>query len=78
MYAATGLSFPDALVAGPTVAATNSVLLLVHGRDASRSPDSTAWLSAHDDQITAVHVLGGVGAVAQEVLDAIVALLTPA
>lgn len=78
VYAATGLSFPDALVAGPTVAATNSVLLLVHGRDASRSPDSTAWLSAHDDQITAVHVLGGVGAVAQEVLDAIVALLTPA
>ncbi len=78
VYAATGLSFPDALVAGPAVAATNSVLLLVHGRDVSRSPESTDWLSAHDDQIGVVHVLGGVGAVGQEVVDAIVALLTPA
>ena len=68
VWFATGLNFPDALVAGPAVAVDGGVMMLVHGRDADRSPESIGWLDAHaDDPVERVRILGGPGAVAAEV-----------
>lgn len=70
VHLATGANFPDALVAGPAVAAANSTLLLVHPTDISRSPLTASWLLDRAGTIEAVWILGGVGAVAAAIEDA--------
>ena len=71
---ATGLNFPDALVAGPAVAADGGVMLLLHGQDVAGAVEALAWLDEHTP-MEALHVLGGPGAVADEVVAAIDARL---
>ncbi len=70
IHLATGANFPDALVAGPAVAAANSVLLLVHPTDITRSPLTASWLLDRAGTVEAVWILGGVGAVAASIEDA--------
>jgi putative cell wall-binding protein len=45
LWVATGRGFPDALAAGPVVAATAGRLLLVDGGDPAGSPGSVAWFA---------------------------------
>ena len=59
VWLAQGDNWPDALAAGPTVAADNGVLLLVDGRDLGASPETAAWLEAQAGDLEDVHLLGG-------------------
>jgi len=54
---ATGRSWPDALAAGAAAGTTGWVLLLVDGTDLAASPESLAWLAAHD--VAEVVLVGG-------------------
>ncbi|HUH08860.1 MAG TPA: cell wall-binding repeat-containing protein [Egibacteraceae bacterium] len=65
VYVATGLDFPDGLAAGPTVAMTGGVLLLVDGREADRSQPAIRWL-AQRQGVSRIRVIGGQGAVSVE------------
>lgn len=64
-WLATGLSFPDALVAGPAVAADGGVLLLADGRDLAASPPTLEWLTQR--QVPRVTLLGGTAALSEQV-----------
>ncbi len=77
LWVATGVAFPDALVAGPAVGAAGDLLLLVHPNDLSRSPAATEFITEHRTTITRIRVLGGPGAVSDEVVDQLDALLDP-
>lgn len=66
-WIATGRSFPDALAAGPAVAALGGVLLLVDGADLSGSPDSRAWLTEQLAVIESVLIVGGAASVSTAV-----------
>ncbi len=68
VWYATGLNFPDALAAGPAVAAGGGILLLVHGTVAGASEDTATWLT-QNGTIEQVTLLGGVGAITQAVAD---------
>jgi subtilisin family serine protease len=59
LWLATGNDWPDALAAGPAAAASGAVLVLVDGRDLSRSPAAEAWLTAHQTGFREVVVVGG-------------------
>ena len=63
-WLATGSNFPDALAAGPAVAADGGVLLLVDGASIHGSPDTIAWLDAFQDVFTRVRLVGGQAAIA--------------
>ena len=69
VHVATGRNFPDALAAGPSVAARNAFLLLVDGVDAEGSPSIVAWMDERRDGLAAIHAVGGPRAVADAVLD---------
>lgn len=71
LFVATGLKFPDALVAGPIVAASNGTLLLVNGEDLARSSASADWLGTLQGKVRKVWFLGGDAAVALPVRNAI-------
>jgi acyl-homoserine lactone acylase PvdQ len=73
LWLATGLSFPDALAAGPTVAAHGHSLLLVHGTDLARSPATQALLRAEAEALQTVRLLGGPAAISASVARAIIA-----
>lgn len=67
VWLATGLNFPDALAAGPAVAAAGDVLLLVDGQDLSRSAAARDFLAARAGDIDSVVVLGGRQAISDDV-----------
>ena len=74
LWFATGLSFPDALAAGPAVARSGGVLLLVHGRDPNGGPEVYEWLEDLDEDDTLrAWLVGGTSAVTDEVADRLVA-----
>jgi S-formylglutathione hydrolase FrmB/putative cell wall-binding protein len=66
-WVATGADFPDALVAGAAAARDRGVLLLIDGSDLGRSPETRDWLVAHDGQISAIRIAGGIAAVSEDV-----------
>lgn len=77
LWVATGLNWPDALVAGSAVARDGGVMLLAHGRSPSGSPAALDWLTPRAGTAQRLTILGGVGAVAAEVVTAIEQALTP-
>ena len=72
---ATGRSFPDALAAGPSVAAAGDRLLLIDGVDPLGSPTVLTLLAAEADAVEVVRVLGGPVAVGPATEEAIRAAL---
>jgi putative cell wall-binding protein len=72
LWVATGGNWPDALVAGPAVAATRGVLLLVPGRDAAALDSADTWFDARPGATERVRVLGGRAAVTSAVGEALV------
>lgn len=71
VFVATGLTFPDALVAGPAVAAAGGTLVLVHGGDAAGAQASMDWFGSVVGDVTQVWFLGGDTAIAPTVRDAV-------
>lgn len=67
VWLATGENFPDALAAGPAVAARRAVLLLAPPRWEGSSVQR--WIRLHADRIATVTVLGGKRAVSRDVSD---------
>ena len=62
VWLANAERFPDALAAGPAVAAVNGVRLLVDGTHLGVPPASGDWLRAHAGELRRVVLLGGTGA----------------
>lgn len=58
-WLSSGGTWPDALSAGPAVAAAGGVLLLVDGADLDHSPPAQTWLTTYADEIQQVTVVGG-------------------
>lgn len=56
---ATGRKFPDALAAGPAVAATGGVLLLTSGETVATTPSTVAWLDDHAASMVRAVLVGG-------------------
>ncbi len=67
VWLATGRNFPDALAAGPAVAAGDDLLLLVDGQDVDRSPATRDWLADHADDLSVVRLVGGTGVISSSV-----------
>ena len=68
VHVATGRNFPDALAAGPALAAGDSMLVLVDGQ--LGAPDSVLdWLRARAPGIARIHGIGGTDAVSDPVLE---------
>lgn len=67
---ATGANFPDAL-AGSVLAAKLNAPILLTGNTVEASKDTLDFVSSHLDKSGRVYVLGGVGAVSEDVLDAL-------
>jgi putative cell wall-binding protein len=63
LWVATGANWPDALVAGPAVAATRGVLLLVPTHDVGTVDAVEAWFDARPGATERIHVLGGLDAI---------------
>ena len=51
LWLATGQNWPDALVAGPAVAAESAVLVLVHGDDLDNSPVIRDWIDENAEAL---------------------------
>jgi hypothetical protein len=62
---ATAVDYPDALAAGPALAATNHPLVLVHPQVVSEPVH--AWLRDGAGSIDAIDVIGGTAAVGEAV-----------
>lgn len=75
---ATGRTFPDALAAGPAVAAGGGVLLLLDGEAPAGSPDTYAYLEQVRDAVDEVRLLGGSAAISPDVRAALTAALAAA
>lgn len=71
VFVATGLAFPDALVAGPAVAADGGTMVLVHGRNTAGAPASMDWFRSVVGDVEQLWFLGGEAAVAPAVRDAV-------
>jgi hypothetical protein len=71
LWFSTGLNWPDALTAGPAVAAVGGVLVLVHGQDLGRSPASATWADGLAADPMSVRLVGGTAAVTDVVQDGI-------
>lgn len=67
VFLATGLAFPDALAAGPSVVADGAGLLLVDGADLRASAASAAWLAERPGTVERLVLVGGEQAVADAV-----------
>lgn len=63
VWLATGRAFPDALAAGPAVAASGGVLLLLEGDPVTLHPAPGDFLRTHTEGIRQLVVLGGLQAV---------------
>jgi glycerophosphoryl diester phosphodiesterase/putative cell wall-binding protein len=75
LWLATGADWPDALSVGPAAAAVGAPLLLVDPVDLERSTASRQMLIEQAEDLDDVRVAGGSAAVAQRILDQVVALL---
>ena len=72
LWFATGLSFPDALAAGPAVAKADGVLLLVHGTRTTGGSEVYTWLNGlADDDVLRATFIGGAGALTDDVANAL-------
>ncbi|MGI9015534.1 MAG: CocE/NonD family hydrolase [Euzebya sp.] len=71
-WLATGRNWPDALTAGPAVAATGGTFTLIDGQDLDGSPETRDLL---DDDVVRVRLLGGTAAISAEVAQTIDARL---
>lgn len=69
LVVASGLKFPDALAAGPALAATDRTLILVHGEEPTDAVRD--WVQAHADGIETVTAAGGPKTVLDRVLRAV-------
>ena len=68
LWFATGLSFPDALTAGPAVARSGGVLVLVHGQDANGGPEVYSYLDGlAASEVDQVWFVGGTAAISDAV-----------
>ncbi len=67
VWFATGLAFPDALAAGPAVARSGGVLLLVHGQDAADGADVHSYLSSISGEVLRAWFVGGTAAISDAV-----------
>jgi hypothetical protein len=67
LWLATGRRWPDALTAGPTVAASDRGLLLVDGQDLDASPASRDALEGLASTLLGVCILGGTDAISDDV-----------
>lgn len=68
---ATGLNFPDALAAGPAVARTNGVLLLLDGQNFEAAPPVRQWLEPLVRRGAVITLLGGPSAISPGVQEVI-------
>ncbi len=75
LFLATGTDFPDALAAGPAAAVTGGTLLLVDPNDLSSSPSTEQAIRERADQLTRIVLVGGDGAISEEVEADVRALL---
>jgi outer membrane protein assembly factor BamB len=62
-WLATGLNFPDALAAGPAVAATGGRLLLVNGQDPAATPQVLDRFAADAPRTAVLRLAGGQAAI---------------
>jgi hypothetical protein len=74
-WLATGLNFPDALAAGPAVAASRGQLLLVDGHQVAGSQPVVDRIAATQPGIAVLRLVGGTGAISAEVEAAVRAAL---
>jgi hypothetical protein len=65
VWAATGRNWADAVTAGPTVARTGQVLVLVDGKNRGADADAGRWVYSKGLEITRGRVIGGTAAVNQ-------------
>jgi putative cell wall-binding protein len=70
-WVATGVDFPDGLVAGAAAARDRGVLLLVDSESLERSPASRDWLQRNAQAIANVRIAGGRAAVSDAVAAAL-------
>ncbi len=75
VWLATGTGFADALTAGPAAALTDGVLLLIHGSTPGAGAETYEFLSDNAADIGSVFLVGGVGAISEDVADAVDAAL---
>ena len=68
VWAATGTNWPDAITAGPAVAARGEALVLIDGSGSGFSTATSAWMQRHADATTAGRVIGGTVAVVGDAL----------
>lgn len=69
VWFATGGSFPDALAAGPAVAADGGVLLLVPGGSTFLNAEAAGWLERHETSIGTLNLIGGTAAISPAIED---------
>ncbi len=69
-WAATGRNWPDAITAGPVIAAHGEVLVLLDGDAGGRSAATSDWLHRLAASIDEGRVVGGAGAVVDAALTA--------
>lgn len=74
-WLATGLNFPDALAAGPAVAASRGQLLLVDGQQVAGSQAVLDRIAATQSGIAVLRLVGGTGAISAELEAAVRAAL---
>ncbi len=74
-WIATGLNYPDALVAGAVVGQDGGILQLIHGADASASPEALDTVARLADGIDRVVLLGGEVAISDATADAVGSLV---
>jgi len=67
LWLATGTDWPDALTAGPAVAAAGDSFLLIDPDDVADSPATAEELEARADQVERVRILGGTAAISERV-----------
>lgn len=78
VWLASGRDWPDALVAGPTVATADGVLLLSDTGDGSQAPGSDSWIDRHRDTVVMVTLIGGTAALSEAVAENVRATLDSA
>ena len=71
LWVATGLNWPDSLVAGPAAAADGAVFMLINGTDPLGSPPTRAWVRDHRSGLTEIVAVGGPTAITSDVLAAL-------
>lgn len=74
-WVATGLNYPDALVAGAVVGQDGGILQLVHGQDPAGSPEALDTLDRLSDGVDRVVFLGGRVAISDATAAAVGALV---